>query len=787
MRILSRYVFREIVSSAMLGTVLATFVIFLQGVDRLFELLVRGPAHTKTVLWLFALALPPVLPLALPFGVLVGILIGLGRMSTDGEITAMRAGGVSSRAVVPPVLTFALLATVVTGLASLWLTPLAIRQSVNILNRLMAEQLSADIQPRVFDEQFPNTILYVGDVKPGTVAVWRNVFLADLTPPEQRTIGLRDKAQGNRITVASEAIAIPEPALNRIQLSLRGASTHEVDKDGVADDSFYPTGEQVLEAAQPTEVHYAFKEMNTSELKRYSRTGKDWVEARIELHRRMAFPLACLTLSLVGIPLGVSSRKGGKSAAYVTALFLAFFCYYFAFMAIIGLAKQRAVPVEAIWTPNAVFLVAGLILIARLERPGDRDLVGTLRGWITAGFGRLRPQLADPGARKSRLGRAPWLPLVPQLIDTYVLNSFLFWFVVLMASFVMMAEVYNFFDLLSDIIHNGIAMLKVFTYLFFLAPLLIYKMLPISVLVAVLVTFGVLTKHNEVTAFKACGVSLHRLAIPVLALSMLLSLGLFAFDHFYLPDANRKQDALRNEIKGKPVQTYLNPERKWIYGNDGSHIYYYKYFDNGNNVMAGVSVYELDTKTFDLKREISAERAQWQPALHTWIFQSGWVREIPDLVSERIGGVIRRTFDGKFDNFQVKTFPGLDEPPDYFLKKLEQGKQMNFQELASYIADLQRSGFDTVRLRVQFHEKFSVPLFALIMAMISVPFAFLVGNRGAMAGIGVSIGIAMAYWGIGQLFEQIGNANQLPPSVAAWSPDLLFALAGGYLLLRMRS
>src|SRR5580704_11417420 len=180
MRILSRYVFREILSSALLGTLLATFVIFLHAVDRYFELLVRSSGHTGTVLWLFALALPPVLPLALPFGVLVGILIGLGRMSTDGEITAIRAAGVSSRVVILPVLAFALLATLATGAASLWLTPLAFRQSVNILNRLGAEQLTADIQPRVFDEQFPNTILYVGDVRPGPVTVWRNVFLADL-------------------------------------------------------------------------------------------------------------------------------------------------------------------------------------------------------------------------------------------------------------------------------------------------------------------------------------------------------------------------------------------------------------------------------------------------------------------------------------------------------------------------------------------------------------------------------------------------------------------------------
>ena len=770
MRILSRYVFREIVSSALLGTLLATFVIFLRSVDKYFELLVRSSAGIGTTLWLFALALPPVLPLSVPFGVLVGILIGLGRLATDGEITAMRAAGVASRVVIPPVLTFALLATLITGFSSLWVTPRAVRQTIALVDRLAAEQLTADIQPRVFDEQFPNTILYVGDVKPGPVTVWKNVFLADLTPPEQRSIGLREKAQGPRITVAAEAIALPDVAHSQLQLTLRNASSHEVDKDGVADDSTYPSGQQVLDASEQKQPGIKpFTEMNTSELKRYSRSGPNWIEARIQLHQRMALPLACMMLALVGIPLGVSSRKGGKSGGYVTGIFLAFFCYFLAFITMISLAKKGALPVEGMWLPNAAFMLAGLVLISRLERPGDRDLVGTLRGWVTSVLDRFRPKLALEAGGTYR--RVRWLPLVPQLVDTYVLTSFVFYFSMLLASFVGMTEIYNFFELLGDIIRNGIAMSKVFTYLFFLAPMLIYTTLPVSVMVAVLVTFGVLTKHNEVTAFKACGVSLHRLAIPVLAISGVFSAGLFAFDHYYLPDTNRKQDALRNEIKGKPTQTYLNPTQKWIFGRNW-RIYYYKYFDTSEHSMAAVSVYQLDPKTFDLRREISAERAQWQPSLHTWIFQNGWVREI--------GG-------GKFERFQVRTFPELDEPPDYFLKKLEQDKQMNFQELGAYISDLQQSGFDTVRLRVQLQKKFSVPLFALIMAMISVPFAFLVGNRGAMAGIGVSIGVAMAYWGVGQLFEQIGNANQLPPSLAAWSPDVLFALAGSYLLLRMRS
>ena len=137
--------------------------------------------------------------------------------------------------------------------------------------------------------------------------------------------------------------------------------------------------------------------------------------------------------------------------------------------------------------------------------------------------------------------------------------------------------------------------------------------------------------------------------------------------------------------------------------------------------------------------------------------------------------------------FQATTFPELREPPSYFLKEVKQDKQMNFQELDTYIADLQQSGFDTVKLQVQLHKKFSVPLFALIMAMISVPFSFLVGNRGAMAGIGVSLGVAICYWAIGQLFEQMGNVAQLPPFLAAWAPDGVFSLAGLYLLLRMRS
>src|SRR5713101_5812748 len=152
---LFRYIFREIIPSAMLGTMLATFVIFLQRSGPVFELLIRSSAQPAKVAYLFSLAFPALLPMTIPFGVLVGILIGLGRMSSDGEITAMRAAGIPSQKVIAPVMTFALLMTMLAGAASVWWTPAAQLETYRMLNRIAAEQLTAEIQPHVFADQFP--------------------------------------------------------------------------------------------------------------------------------------------------------------------------------------------------------------------------------------------------------------------------------------------------------------------------------------------------------------------------------------------------------------------------------------------------------------------------------------------------------------------------------------------------------------------------------------------------------------------------------------------------------
>jgi LPS export ABC transporter permease LptG/LPS export ABC transporter permease LptF len=787
MRLLSRMIFREILVGSFLGALLFTVVLFLQRSRSLFEILVRTAGTPGTVAEMFALVLPRSLPFTIPLGVLVGTLLTLSRMSTDGEITAMRAAGVPGRRVVPAILAFGFVATWIAAGASMWLTPWSIRKLYDVENEAIAHELTADVEARVFGEQFPNMVLYVTDIITGPTSQWKRIFMADVTPPGDRKPGAADRGDTPRVTLSSSALAVPDVEHNRINLALKNGNTYEVDKDGNYHISGAPAGTQGLEASKPDEVHSTrpAPEMDTRPLYRKayfdkSQTREDILDERIELHQRLAVPLACILLALAGIPLGVSTRRAGKSAAVVMTVVIAFI-YWIGLIGCISLARQGAMrPEIALWLPDIVFFVFAVIMIARLEIPSDFDLVGAIARF----FRTLSRAPQQRGARVlDRIGPRAWvwrIPLLPQVIDTYVLTSFMFYFVLLLTSFVLIYHVFTFFELLSDIIKNHPSMSKVLSYHFFLTPRLIYDFTPVGVLAAVLVAFGVLSKHNEITAFKACGISVYRLSVPVLVAGLFLSGSLFAFDHYWVPDADRRQDALRNEIKGKAPQTYLRPDRKWIYGLH-DRIYYYKYFDQGERTMLGVDVYEIDPASFRLKRQISAERARWEPALKAWVFQNGqsWLMDAncQDCSPRHV------------DNFSggTHTFPELEETPDYFVHEVKQSRQMNFEELEKYIAELQQGGFDTVPLQVQLNKKFSVPLFALILAMVSIPFAFVAGNRGAMAGVGMSFVIFIAYWSVLQVFEQIGNLGQLPPQVAAWSPDVMFGLAGLYFLARMRT
>ena len=778
MRILTRYILGEVVSHALIGAAVFTFVLFTRDLGRILELVVRNSAPLPSVAEIFFYTVPVALTYTIPMGVLVGILIGLSRLAADSEITAMRASGIGVWTFLRVVSIFVVAAWLLALANSAYLAPRSLAALGQLQNRLKSSQASFEVQPRVFYEGFPKVVLYVQDVKAASgAAIWKGVFLADLSDP-----------LSPRISLAREGLLVSQGP-DTLDLHLTNGSTHEADPknpDHYQISTFQTTDIPIqVPSSQNTQGQepVTMGEMRIGDLLHAAQKG-DPITRRwtmIEYHRRLALPTACVVLALVGIPLGLSSKRGGKSSGFVITILLVFL-YYSVSLIGVSLARQgRMPPAAGVWLADIFFLIGGLLLLWRSERHPIQ--IASIRLRLRA----LRPStLVLParngvvnrsGARESaaeRLSRR-WRLFnlrFPTILDEYLLRDFVLFLTMIVATFLLLLLVFTLFELLGDILRNQVSPLTVGEYLLNVAPYFLYNTTPLSMLLAVLVTFGLLQRSNEITAIKATGISVYRVIVPVLLASTVVAGVLFLSDQLYLPYTNKRQDALRNRIKGKPAQTYLRPDRKWIFGQH-SDIYYYQFFDPDRDVFGGISVYRFDPRTFQITSRISAERAHWSDRMNRWVYEQGWERELNGPAIEN------------YRRFDVTTFPELSEAPSYFKKEVKQSSEMSYDELRNYIHDLQQSGFDVVRLRVQLHKKIAYPLITLVMAILAVPFALSAGKRSAIAGVATAIGIGVVYWTLSGLFEAMGNLSQLPPAVAAWSPDIVFGFIGGYLILRM--
>jgi LPS export ABC transporter permease LptG/LPS export ABC transporter permease LptF len=787
-RILTRYILGEILSHTFIGCALFTFVLFMPQLPHILEVVVRNSSTLSDVFEIFLFTLPNLLKYTIPMSVLVGVLLGLSRMASDSEIIAMRASGLGIGYFVRVSAIVAVSGTLL-GLANtLYLAPRANQAILKMEQALETSQASYEIQPRVFYEDFKNFVLYVQNVHSGAgPSNWDQVFMADVSDP------------ANPIVTTAATATVVNDGSQELMMRLRDGSRHET-VPGEATQyniSTFVTTDLPLSLSQTSDVHLG--RMDTAIyampmgalLDRVH--GPDPQRFLIELHNRFAFPTACMVLMLVGVPLGAASRRGGRSSGWIFTILLVF-VYYFLSSVGIALGRQGKLPVfVAVWSANLLFAAAGSLLLWQMATGGR--LLAAISG-LAAHIPRLtlKPQpqtngtgngsdngsafggLLDRFQPRATAAHARSRHAFPRILDEYVVREFVFMFLLVLAAFVLLMIIFTFFDLIGDIIRNRISLVTVGDYLVNLTPSMLYQIAPLAVLIAALVVFGVLNRNSEIVAMKATGISLYRLVVPIVSIAAILSISLFLFDQYYLPQANRRQEALRNVIKGRPPQTYLHPEQKWIFGQprpgEPARIFYYQFFDPNRNEFANLSVFEFDPSTFALTRRIFAGRAVWDGDRDAWKFENGWVRDIDGAnVSE-------------YRTFLSTTLAEVHEPPDYFEKEDLQSQEMNFAQLDRYVRDLQQSGFDTMRLRVALWHKLAYPLVAVVMAVLAIPFALSMGRRGSLSGIAVAIGVALAFWVVDGLFGAMGYVNYLPAAMAAWSSDILFGLVGGYLLLR---
>ncbi len=521
----------------------------MRDVGHILELVVRNSAPLPSVAEIFLFTVPQALTFTVPMGVLVGILIGLSRLAADSEVTAMRASGLGAGLFLKVISIFAVTAWLLAVGNQLYLAPRASDSLARLQDRLKSSQISYEVQPRVFYEHFKNLVVYVQDVSATpNGALWKGIFLADISTPG-----------APRITLAQRGLVSSQSA-TELRLHLINGAEHDVDPKAPQQYQITTFEESDIAIPMPepeTPVSnmpsgarqwLRVAEIPTPALWRLAHADDPtapWFD--IELHRRFAWPAACLVLALVGIPLGLSAKKSGKSTGFILTILLVLL-YYFASLIGVALARQgRITPAVGVWMANVMFFVAGAWLLWRVDRmPMEiaslRAVWQALKAHTRRARGAFQRAVSRRRFRNTRF---------PQILDDYVLQEFLTYLGLVIAIFIVISLIFNVFELFGDIVRNQVPTVTLAAYLANAVPGNVYLLMPLAVLIAVLVTFGLMQKANEITAMKATGISIYRAVVPVLLLAALLPVGLFFFDQYWLPQANKRQDAALERHQGQ--------------------------------------------------------------------------------------------------------------------------------------------------------------------------------------------------------------------------------------------
>jgi len=795
-RRIDRYLIAEMTGPISLGFLVYTGMLVLRFLFQSAEMIIQRGLPVTIVGRLLVYSLPNIVVLTIPMALLFGILIALGRLASDSELVALRSSGLSLTTLYRPILFISLLFTIFNTVLMVSLLPRGNYALQQLRLEIITETVAAQVEPRVFYPEFEGSLLYVFE-RPKGEERWRGVFLAQALPTRQQ----------NQVTIAEWGRIKLDQAGERVLLELVNAYTHEVDlgdpsryhvsynrrAERLLEDRFATTQREKIASSK------GLRELTLDELAEVVESGPDAEQrrlARVEIHKKFSIPAACLVFGIIALPLGFNSRRGGKAGGFVVSL-VVFLIYYLMLTNGENAARfGRMSPWLAMWLPNLILAAAGVALHIRRNRDKslmlsriDRwmrvdvwDRLLKIKRWRRAREHRRRRRGAQrSGSRAPAPGaevvlRLPRLRLrVPNTLDRYVMRQFTTVFLLVVLSGFVLYIIADLGENLDEILKNRVSQDVVVSYYKYLSLQIFYEWSPAFVLVTTLVTFSLLGRNNEVTACKALGISVYRLSVPALAAAALVVLLSGFLEAQVLPAANRKVAQLKDEIRGREAaRTYRRADRQWLFGQD-RFIYNYLHYDPREPAsLQRLQVFEFD-REHRLVGRLYTDRATYLGDAAGWRFDNGWIRHFDG------DGVVDFL---RFDRPRRADYP---ETPEFFDSEIRPPDQMPLGELREYIAELRASGQPVPELKVELYRKLAWPAISLVMVLVALPFAFRLGRGGALYGIGVSIVLGFAYLAVFTFFTNLGEAGALPPALAVWSPNLLFAMFAGYLLLGVRT
>jgi len=760
-----RYVLKEITSPFALGLLVYTFTLLINTIFVLSGTLIAKEASTLTVLKILLYMLPDSLSFTIPMSTLMGVLAGLSRMSTDSEIVAFRTMGVNNYKILKPVMLFAVTAWLFSSWLIMYMAPETNYRLNQLMHQIGIKRAVSALKPGNFYPNFEGYTLYFNDKNPNTDE-WRDVFLYSRIEGGKDTVILAKSGRYVQRLKEKESYLLLKDAVVHSFEKKKPESTYEL--------IFFQQKKEKIPNPVGIKQTRQSRQLILPELVRRMKKDPSDRSLAIEFHRKFSLPFACLALSFLALSLGISTKKGGKISGFVISLLVIFIYYTISLTTENMINKGILSPLLGMWCANVFLLVLGIILYhysstektLRFER--IFDFLESIKKRFQAFLRRKQRQ---------RNQRAFHLPqLFPKfrlfkILDIYVAKKLIFTFFLVSTSLLMVFYIITIMELIDDVVENKVAFSRIFEYVYYHTPEMISFVLPVSVLTAVLLTFSVMSKNNELVAVQVSGISLHRLTYPAILTGIILSMIFFYIQENIMPEANKRKEEILHIIRNTKFAGDEETTKNWAMGSQNKFFFYHE-IDKKTEKINNFNVIDVDDN-FSLKKRINARSAHWT--------------NDKELVLEK---GFERTFENNrpvgFIKFNSKKIT-VEKGKDLFKQKVVFPQFMNIKNLKKYIAYLKSKNANTHKYEAKLFYNYAYPLSSLVMVLIAIPFSFLMGNRGTFFGIGIAIGISMVFWFAFALFSALGSAAVLSPFISAFAPIFIFAGISIYLFMNIKT
>lgn len=358
-----------------------------------------------------------------------------------------------------------------------------------------------------------------------------------------------------------------------------------------------------------------------------------------------------------------------------------------------------------------------------------------------------------------------------KIIDRYLIVEFSRNLLLIATCFVSLFLIIDFFEKTRMFLSNRAALQQVAAYFVFRIPMILSQILPAAVLLASLIACGYLSRHNEITAMKANGISLYRVSLPILLIAAGVCILVFLLSEWVTPYTNERAEHIRLiEVQKQKSMGSFKQDQIWYRGQKG--IYNFRLFDVQSRTLRGITIYYLDHE-MNLLTRLDAERGEWQEG--HWLFHNILIVSFPTGEFPTMTKVASQVVD-------------IPETPEDFKVVQKDVETMGYAELKRYISKLQTEGYDATRYIVDLQGKIAFPLVSLILAVIGISFSLRSERSGGIAqGVGVGVIIGFSYWLVFAFGMSLGRSGTLPPIIAAWFGNIIFGCASLWLLLRIKT